>query len=295
MTIASRNTVMGWLCAATLCGLLQGACVSKKPVPASQPSAVQEAQLYQTGHTEFDSLFRELHGLQQALAGAADEERQYRRTLATALQLEDSVTRQALADKVQLYAEALEKKKIRVRLEIEGLDADDDTDTLAQAKVVGKLDDDAQKLIEATALAARQELRFAARLRRAQKRLEHLAHHASALDPWVDSTFGGQGAAKVAEVHRNLDDARRQFPLLTVRAAELSNESRHTVQKLAQALTTDPNLSSGKEPPLIAPMDQPAKQRGSRPSAPAKKQSAPSATAAPKPAAPAPGGGDFEP
>lgn len=294
MTIASRHPVLGWFCAAALCGLIQGACVPKKSVTPSPSSAVQEAQLYQTGHTEFDGLFRELHGLQQALAGAADEERQYRRALATELQLEDSATRQALADKVQAYAATLEKKKIRVRLEIEGVDADDETDTLAQAKVVGQLDDEAQRFIESTALAARQELRFAARLRRAQKRLEHLAHHASALDPWVDATFGGQGAAKVGEVHRNLDDARRQFPLLTVRAAELSHESRRTVQKLAQALTTDPSLGNGKEPPLIAPMELPSKHRVPRP-APARKSAATPAAAAPKPAAPAAGSGDFEP
>ncbi|MGE5786812.1 MAG: hypothetical protein ACM3ZE_19620, partial [Myxococcales bacterium] len=220
------------LLALAILSLTCSQCVRKDPAPVPATSRVQEGQLYQSGHSEFDGLFRELHGLQQTLFGASEEERQYRRALAGALKLEDGATRQALADSVQKLASSLDPKKIRVRLDVEGIDADDEADTMAQAKVVGALDEEAQEFIEATALAARNELKFAARLRRAQKRLEHLAHHAAALDPWVDTTFGGQGQAKVVEVRRNLEDARRQFPLLTVRAAELSDEARRTVQRL---------------------------------------------------------------
>lgn len=294
MKLDPHHWSFGCPLAAALCITLGSACASKNSAAPMAPSSVQQGQLYQTGHSEFDGLFRELHGLQQSLAAAADEERQYRRALASALQLENGATRQALADNIQVTAAALEKKKVRVRLEIEGLDADDESDTLAQAKVSGSLDDDSQRFIEATAMAARQELRFAARLRRAQKRLEHLAHHASALDPWVETTFAGQGTPKVTEVHRNLDDARRQFPLLTVRASELALESRRTVQRLAQALTTDPGLGNGKEPPLIAPMDGATKPRLQHSGAAKRPPVAPAA--APKPASPpATPGGDFEP
>lgn len=287
-----------WLAVATL-SLANSQCVHRDPSPPIVTSRVQEGQLYQSGHSEFDGLFRELHGLQQALSSAPDEERQYRRALASALKLEDGATRQALADKVQAQASAFDTKRIRVRLDVDGIDADDEADTMAQAKVVGALDEDAQKFIEATAMATRNELRFAARLRRAQKRLEHLAHHSAALDPWIETTFGGQGPTKVAEVRRNLDDARRQFPLLTVRAAELADEARRTVQKLVLALTTDPSLGNGKEPPLIAPLDgshQTSKQRPRVPTATAPKKNAPAVGPAPAPKAPSAGGGtDFEP
>ncbi len=279
-----------WLCLAWLCVAVFGC--APKPLPPVVPSQVQNGQLYQSGQSEFDGLFRELHGLQVLLASAPEEERQIRKTFASAISVEEGATRQLLADKVTAKAADLSAKKIRIKLDVEGLEADDDSDTMAQAKLVGALDDSSRQFIESTALAARQELRLAARLRRAQKRLEHLAHHAAALDPWVDSTFSGQGAAKAAEVRQNLEDARRQFPLLTVRAAEIADEARRTVQKLSMALTNDASIGSNKEPPLIAPVEPPAPPRKARPTA------APG-TAAKKPAAaPKPldgGGADFEP
>jgi len=279
-----------WVCLASL--LSWPIACAPKPAPPALPTQVQNGQLYQSGQSEFDGLFRELHDLQLLLKSATDDERQIRKGLASAMSVEEGATRQLLADKVQEKTAELSAKKIRIKLEVEGLEADDEGDTMAQAKLAGTLDEAMRQFIEATAIATRQELKFAARLRRAQKRIEHLAHHASALEPWLDSTFGGQGPAKTTEVRRNLEDARRQFPLLTVRAAELAEESRRTVQKLASALTNDSSLGSNKEPPLIAPVDTPtpkkARASGAAPSpAPAKKPAAPKSPEA--------GAGDFEP
>lgn len=284
-----NSTLVRWLCLAWFTVAALGC--TPKPPPTAPPSQVQEGRLYQSGQSEFDGLFRELHDLQLLVASATEEERQIRKVLALAISVEEGATRQLLADKVAAKAADLAAKKIRIRLEIEGLEADDEGDTMAQAKLAGSLDDTSRQFVEATALAARQELRFAARLRHAQKRIEHLAHHAAALDPWVDSTFGGQGAIKTAEVRRNLEDARRQFPLLTVRVSELSEEARRTVQKLASAMTNDASLGSPKEPPLIAPVDVPPTKRA-RPVAPPAAGPAKKPAAAPKPAE---GGGDFEP
>jgi hypothetical protein len=283
------HTSARWLPLACL-WLCVGGC-APKPSPPVVPSQVQNGQLYVSGQSEFDGLFRELHALSQLLANAPEEERQIRKTFASALAIENGATRQVLAEQVAIKAAELSAKKLRIKLDIEGLDADDESDTMAQAKVIGTLDDDGQKFVESTTLATRQELRHTARLRRAQKRLEHLAQHASALDPWVDSTFGGLGATKLAEVRHNLNDARRQIPLLAVRAAELAEESRHTVQKLVNAMTTDASIGSGKEPPLIAPLEVPQPPKKPHPpvsNAPAKKP--PTAT---KPADA--GGADFEP
>lgn len=267
-----------------------------KPLPALAPSQVQNGQLFQSGQSEFDGLFRELHEQQLLLVGAPDEERQIRKTLAQVIAADAGATRQLLAERVATKATDLGTKKIRLKLEIEGLDADDPDDTMAQAKVVGSLDEDAQKFVEATALATRQGLRFSAQLRRAQKRIEHLAHHAAALDPFIGATFGGQGPAKVALVRHNLEDARRQLPLLAVRASELAEEARRTVQKLASAMTTDASIGSSKEPPLIAPVEPaPAPKRARTPTsnAPAKRAPAPAAAPAAKPSES--GGADFEP
>jgi hypothetical protein len=239
-------------------------------------------------------LFHELHELQQLLSGAAEEERQIRKVFATTIALDSGATRQLLADTVAAKASEFHAKKLRVKLDLEGLDASDEADTMAQAKVLGTLDDETRRLVEATTLATRNELRFAARLRRAQKRLEHLTHHASALDPWLDSTFGGQGPTKVSEVRRNLDDARRQFPLLTVRATEFADEARRTAQKLAHALTTDPSLASDREPPLIAPLETSTGATKPRPRAPSGSVPIIKKPAAP-PKATESGGADFEP
>jgi hypothetical protein len=256
------------------------ACTPRQP-PLPPPTAVQNGQLYVSGQTEFDGLFRELNDIQLQLHGANDEERSIRKSLAKALAMDDGATRQLLTDKVNEFATALAGKKIRLKLEVEGLDADDAADTMAQTKVIGSLDGEAQTRVESTTLAARQELRFAAQLRHTQKRLERLAQHAAALEPWVDSTFAQQGQTKVAEVKRNLGDARQQFPLLSLRASSLAEEARRTVQRLSAALTTDASIGSLKELPLIAPTEPPPAapkrqpQRAASGSAPAKKPAAP--------------------
>lgn len=267
------------------------------PGASPSPSQVQNGQLYQSGQSEFDAVFRELHSLQQQLADAPAREREIRKSLARTLAVEDGATRQVLAERVSSKATELRARKILIRLETQGLDADDPDDTMAQARLAGELDDESQHFVEAAALATRQELRFAARLRRAQKRIEHLAHHSAALEPWIEATFGRQGATKVLDVRRNLVDARRQFPLLTVRASSLADEARLTAQKLAHALTTDADIGSSSEPPLIAPVEStpptPKHQRPSGRRHPTKKAASGGSPPTKKPVEPS--GADFEP
>ncbi|HEY5959682.1 MAG TPA: hypothetical protein VIV60_24170, partial [Polyangiaceae bacterium] len=257
--LMARAPRLTCLCAVAL--IVWCSACSPRPIPPAASTQVRNGQLYVSGQTEFDALFRELNELQVMLFGAEDEERAIRKLLAKSLGVEDGATRQVLSERVAALAGELNAKKIRIKLEVEGLDADDAADTMAQAKIVGNLDSDAQAFVESTTSAARQALRFAARLRYAQRQVERMAQHANALEPWVDGTFATRGPTKVSEVKRNLDDARRQFPLLSLRASNLAEEARRTVQRLAAALTTDASLGSNKEPPLIAPADPSAASR----------------------------------
>ena len=52
-------------------------------------------------------------------------------------------------------------------------------------------------------------------------------------------------------MHRNLSDARILIAIMDERRFDLAVDARRTVERLSSGVTTNPNLGSSNEPPLV--------------------------------------------
>jgi hypothetical protein len=271
------------------------------PQAANQPSHVGSGLLYETGEAQFDAFFSDLHRVQVLLAHAPEEARTIRQELGQRLTMTDSATTTRLSDELHARALRYHTLGIDLRMEIEGADAKDETDTSAQTQVRGTLPEEGRTLVEAATASTRQALRLAARLRAVQSSLDQLGARCLSLVPQVAPVFANRESPRAAEVEQNLEDARRLLPLLSARASEVIDESRRLAERLRAALTTNEGLEQPNALPLISDVTPPtpppplpvAKKPATRPAAhrPATTTPKPPAST-PKPSAPP---ADFEP
>lgn len=280
-----------------LLGLLTSSALSCQPLGAASTTRVESGLLYASGHPEFDQYFTEYFDVQTALAKAAEDERRIRQTQSQKLGIVAGATQAVIVETVTGRAGELAKKKVLLRLKLEGLGAEDEADTMVQAEVSGTLDESSRQFVEQATLLARLELRHAAALRKLKKRLTRLAAQSQALEPSLEPTFGEKGYSKLDEVRRNLLASRRNLPLLTLRAGDQAEDTTTFVQKLRTALTTDEDAPAKTDAPLISPRDASQTKRG-RPSPGSASPRKPGVAAPAKPKSEPgsePGAGDFEP
>jgi hypothetical protein len=283
------------LCAAAAPFTLGLTLTGCRPLHANTPTRVESGLKYQSGQTDIDAFFAEYHEKSTEVDRATNDERTLRIALASELELTTGATPQVIVETVKARAQQLATKKIGIQLQTEGFGAEDEADTLVQAAVSGTLDDAARRFVEATTRCAREEMRLAARMRRAKKIFLKLTLQELALEPSIDGYFEGQGYAKQDEVRRNLLAVKRTLPLLSIKASDEADAREAFVKKLGQALTTDSGLARKAEPSLITSPDAaPAQKRGRAATSGHRK---PAGTATPKPKSePADaGGGDFDP
>jgi hypothetical protein len=137
-----------------------------------------------------------------------------------------------------------------LKLDIEGIDAVDEADTSAQMRVSGNLDGENLRFAEAITRAARAELKLLSHLNAKEQTLQRLAARASILEAEADRTFASDSRLEEA-VHRNLSDARILIAIMDERRFDLAVDARRTVERLSSGVTTNPNLGSSNEPPLV--------------------------------------------
>jgi hypothetical protein len=131
-------------------------------------------------------------------------------------------------------------------------------------RVNGALDGDSLHFAEAVTRTARSELKLLAHLNQRGQSLQRLAARASVLDNELDRAFSGKDSKLVAQVRRNLSDAKLFISLIDERRVGLAIDARHTIERLANSVTTNAALGSPNEPPLIAyvkPPPDPAKDK----------------------------------
>jgi len=265
------------------------------PLGADKPTRVESGLLFTAGQPEFDTFFSEYFAAQTELATAKDAEHALRGELSKKLGVVAGATPQLLVDAVARRAQELAEKKVLLRLDIDGLGADDEADTMVQAAVIGTLEDDARLFIENATLLARQELRMSARLRKLKKKLSRLEAHEQALEPSVEPNFTDKGYAKLEEVKRNLFAAKRALPLMSLRAQDQAEDSEQLVRKLGAAMTTDKEVTRKPEAPLITNVEPQASPKRPRTTGGGPRKPSVAAPSKPKSETPESGSGDFDP
>jgi hypothetical protein len=234
------------------------------PRPAAEPTLVARGLRFVSHNVAFDAFFADLRATQMDMASLPDQERGYRKELAKELNVEQSATVNVLAERAATLAQAISSKGTSLKLDIEGLEAVDEADTSAQMRVSGSLETDQLRFAEAVTRTARAELKLLAHLNFRGQSLQRLTARAAVLDGELDQAFAGKDSQLIEQVRRNLSDAKLLISMMEERRVDLAAEARRTVERLANAVTTNASLGAPNEPPLVTfvrPPPEPSKEK----------------------------------
>ncbi len=219
--------------------------------PASDPTPVARGLRFISHNAAFDSFFADLHDEQLAMLQLPEQERKLRKDLASELKVADSATTTVLAEQSTVIAQGLLVQGTALKLDVEGFNAVDEADTAAQMRVSGTLDGENLRHAESITRTARSELKLLARLNAKEQSLQRLAARAAILEAETDRAFAASDSTQIESVHRNLSDAKLLIALMDERRLDLAVDARRTVERLANAVTTNPALGASNEPPLV--------------------------------------------
>ena len=236
------------------------------------PSRVRAGELYATGEARYDAYFAELHADQVAAAKWADEEKEVRRPLVTALRLGPDATDTSIAQSTQnqLSSGAL-------RLEVAGGDAK------VVAASEAKAQPPPQTVLDAVEQAAKADLERVKRLETLTAKLDTLAKAGRDLDVHVADAFAPQGGQKPFEVKEEIHASFDVISSLADRARHEAKTEQQFVSDLQRAVATGSETVEPKRDKPDKP-DKPALAYRPKRDDPGSPKPEPVATRAPRPA-----------
>ena len=288
-----------------------GLCLSSLPgcavFSSHGPSTVARGKYYSSGDPHYDEFFIALYKLQVSVAEAPRVPENERRDLAQALSLPPESDSAAIGARLREEAQKLSRAGIHLRL-----DKNPGSDKSAPASFTLRSNqrpkDDATSAllarVERAAVNLQQSIDGATR---DDASLTQLDPDAINLDAGADAAFADRGAAKLAEVKKNLGDARQLIALMHTRAAQARDASAGLLVALDSAVNTDDGSlgpAAGADPHPDTPALEPSKKPHpkAKPAlvapAPAARAKPPDDEATPPPAKPnkaPPAPRDFEP
>ena len=245
-------TATGLVVAATGCSILG----------SPGPSAVSQGQKYQSGDPTFDEFFSNLHDMQIELGRAPASEKEIREELAKKVKLDEGSSASMLGKKLGKKTEELATAGTGLKMEVDGLDDNDDAGVKVSVK--GKdLDGDAKTMVSAMEAAVKSAAKLHVRMKKIKKSLDQATGQILALEATVDGAFRKGGPKKKSEVRKNLDDAKKLIPLMSARAEEVAEASKTTAKKIADAAQTDTGQFD-QPPPAEPPPAEPEPEKGDK-------------------------------
>jgi hypothetical protein len=298
-TLARGTTA--W-CALALASVvtLTPACSSILP---SGPTPVAQGKYYGSGNAEFDAFFIELYKTQLSVGTMPDRFAHARNDLTDGLAVSRDLKTEAVVENVGARAHDLSKQGVVMKLQL-NQNAVVLTRPQERSSAVRQLAEPVEK-------ASNDLLSLTRELADTQKQLDKLELRRNELKGRTSATFGLDGAGKVREVDRNLEDAGQVLLVMRERATDHQKQAQGLLAGLAKATDTsngvfergEPAPEATEEAEAPAPKRGPSKAtrpKGHRaPSGGAPKSSAKPASAPPPPPKPAPkpapSDGGFEP
>lgn len=249
------------------------------------PSDVSQGRQYTSGDQAFDAFFNELYQTQVALAQAPDRVRLPRERVAEALALGAQSTADQIGDALDKRADQMAKGGSALRLSIAGVDDPTGIPAATVSTSTQPADPNDRNLVNVIAETASGTAAALADVRRARPVIERLRQQADILEPNVSSTFRKEGRRKRAEVEKNLADAKRMIPLMSLRVDAVEKDAVALLHFMEKAAHHEP----AAPPPPPPPPEEGGKKKKKKPTAGATAPAA--AGASKKPAAPPPPSG----
>lgn len=213
------------------------------------PSAVGQGRRYVSGNAVFDQFFGQLFQAQLDMAKAPDQQKQIVRRLADKLGLDEDADESTVLGKVKDKADHLAKSGVGLRLAV--TQSTVATEASVSLHVSGNASrEDERKFIKPVRKAAEDALQLIERMHKARRTFGELKAMDLSLEADVDDAFRLQGPAKRAEVRKNLHDAGILIPLMSGRAGDVADSTRHFLGGLSDAATTshEPVPASAESP-----------------------------------------------
>lgn len=252
------------------------------------PSDVSQGRQYTSGDQAFDAFFNEMYQTQVALAQAPDRARLPRERVAEALAVGPQSTPEQIGEALDKRADQMAKGGSALRLSLTGVDDPMGIPTATVSTSTAPADTNDQNLVHVVAETASGTAAVLADVRRARPVLERLRQQVDILEPNIGSTFRKGGPRKKAEVEKNLSDAKKMIPLMTLRVDAVEKDSVALLHFMEKAAHHEP----APPPPPPPPPEETGKKKK-------KKSAAGAATPAPagpsKKPAPPPPSPDYEP
>lgn len=253
------------------------------------PSDVSQGRQYSSGDQAFDAFFSELYQVQVALAQAPDRARLPRERVAEALALGPQSTPDQIGDALDKRAEQMAKGGSSLRLSLTGVDDPMGIPTATVSTSSQPADTNDRNLVNVVAETTSGTAAVLADIRRARPVLERLRQQVDILEPNIGSTFRKGGPRKKAEVEKNLSDARKMIPLMTLRVDAVEKDSVALLHFMEKAAHHEP---APPPPPPPPPPEEGGKKKKKKGAAGA---TAPATEGASKKPATAPPAPDYEP
>jgi len=244
------------------------------------PSKVRSGELFETGEQKYDAYFKDVHELQIAAVGWADEQKASCRPLVDALKLQpdaaDVSIVQATHERVATIARDVGPTKLET--------ANDDVHLTATN--AAKVDEVTRELFKAIETCAHAQMARAKGMREVPTRVDDLSKTGRALEPHVREDFAKRGGRAAMDVQQELTASYEVLGDVSKSSRNGAREAEDFVATLQRAVDSD---APAAEPARDAgePKLPPAKVGKSKPSAkpPAEPRAAADPPPRPKPPA----------
>lgn len=245
------------------------------------PSNVSQGQQYASGDPGFDAFFDELYRAQVVLGKAPDRARLPRERAAQALGLTAQATADQIGEALDKRAEQIAKGGAALRVTVANLDDPSGIPTAATSTNTNPADAGDRTLVTTIAEVATAEASVLGEVRTARATIERLRQQADILEPNIGSTFRKGGHKKKAEVEKNLADARKLIPLMSLRATDVEKDSASLLRSMMKAAHHEPPPPPPPPPPAEETGKKKKKTKGGAAAAPAAGGETKTAPAAP--------------
>ena len=256
----------------------------------SGPSEVAQGRYYSVGNAEFDSFFVSVYQQQLAMARAPGELSDARKSLTTALVLEDNAQNAEIAEKLRLALNALSQRGARVHFEVRLPTPPDPEHSMALISSVPAPEGSERATLAVVEASLTRLLRLAATMHQSTNDVTRLRAQVPSLEAKVDAALREQGPRKRDRTLKNLEDSERVMVLMQARAEETAAPIDGLYRELSRVFAKSEPAPAEPPPPAAKPEEKPRP----RPAAP-RPRADPSPVASPAPKSPAPKSADFEP
>ncbi len=204
-------------------------------LPNTGPTAVSQAELYESSEPEYDAFFRQIHAIQKLSLEAPSEQQALHTALATELGLAGHASTELIFPRFEKKLEELSQGSSTLKIEFIGLEEGARETDAVVTLIDAKGNAQSTSLTKTLTPVAKRAANLVVQLRAASKKIETLRAMLPSLESKREERFRLLGPARSKETQRNLTDAHVVLNSLTKAIGRASTDAQELVALLQKA------------------------------------------------------------